>query len=125
MFKTAKTYVIVVAALASFGANAANIGLDNNAWYTSTLADSLIAQGNTVTLVDSYDTASLSQFNAFIQDGNGYFNNAALDSFVLNGGTLVELPWSLGQNSNYGGPLSLTSSTPNSGNSVFSHLLVQ
>lgn len=125
MFKNAKIYVIVAGALASFGANAANIGFANNEWYTSTLANNLVAQGHTVTVVNDYDAASLSQFNAFIQDGNGYFDNAALDSFVLNGGTLVQLPWSLDRNTDYSGalrlisdPSSITYGSPNPGVTV-------
>ena len=101
MFKLARTYVVVVGALASFGANAANIGLTSNFWYTPTLANNLISQGHTVSVVNSYNAASLLSFDAFIQDGNGHFDNAALDSFVFQGGTLIQLPWSLGANYSY------------------------
>ena len=113
MFKFARMHVLVVGALASFGANAANVGLTSNFWYTPTLANNLIAQGHTVSVVNSYNAASLSSFDAFIQDGNGHFDNAALDSFVFGGGTLIQLPWSLGQNYNYSGALNLIG-TPNS-----------
>lgn len=58
MFKLARTYVVVVGALASFGANAANIGLTSNFWYTPTLANNLISQGHTVSVVNSYNAAS-------------------------------------------------------------------
>jgi hypothetical protein len=102
-----KNIIAASIAVVALNAQAANIGITSNSWYTSTLADNLIAQGNTVTVVNSYNAASLSSFDAFIQDGNGYFDNAALDSFVFNGGKLVELPWSLGQNYSYSGQLDL------------------
>jgi hypothetical protein len=113
MFKITRMHVAVVGALASFGANAANVGVTSNFWYTPTLANNLIAQGHTVSVVNSYTAASLSSFDAFIQDGNGHFDNAALDSFVFQGGTLIQLPWSLGQNYSYSGALNLIGNPTN------------
>lgn len=75
-------------------ANAAMVGLGSNFWYTPTLANNLTSQGHTVTLFSSYDAASLAGLDAYIQDGNSYFSATDLDTFVFNGGTLIELPWS-------------------------------
>ena len=74
--------------------HAAVIGLGNNGWYTPTLANNLTAQGHTVQVINQYDAASLNQFDVYIQEGNSHFNANALDSFVFNGGTLIQLPWS-------------------------------
>lgn len=77
--------------------HAAHIGLGSNQFYTSTLASNLKAQGNTVTVVDSYSAASLAGLDVYIQDGNSFFNRNALDDFVFKGGTLIEVPWSFSQ----------------------------
>lgn len=75
-------------------ANAALIGLGNNSWYTPTLANNLTSQGHTVTVLNSYNAATLAGLDVYIQEGNSYFNATDLDSFVFNGGTLIQLPWS-------------------------------
>lgn len=74
--------------------NAASIGVGNNSWYTDTLRQNLIAQGHSVTIYNSYDSSVLSGLDAYIQEGNSFFNAALLDQFVLSGGTLIEIPWS-------------------------------
>jgi len=99
--------VLAAGALAAIGANAANIGMGSNGWFTPTLENNLTGQGNNVTVVDSYTEQSLAGFDVYIQDGNSYFDQAALQSFVFNGGTLLELPWSLNQNDYYSGALNL------------------
>jgi len=91
-----KFAAILLLSLASLSAQvqAATVGLGYGDFYTSTLANNLTAQGHTVTLVNSYDQATLAGFDVYIQDGNSYFNGAALGQFVAGGGLLIELPWS-------------------------------
>lgn len=81
--------------------------MGTNSWFTSTLENKLIGQGYSVSVVNNYTAASLSAFNVYIQDGNSYFDANALAQFVQNGGTLIELPWSLNQNYSYTGALKL------------------
>ena len=68
--------------------------LGDNFWYTNTLENNLIGQGHTVTVVNTYNAVTLAAFDVYIQDGNAHFDAAALDDFVFNGGTLIQLPWS-------------------------------
>jgi hypothetical protein len=67
--------------------------MGSGTYYTPTLENNLTGQGHTVSVVGSYTSGSLSAFDVYIQDGNSFFNSAALDSFVFNGGTLIEVPW--------------------------------
>lgn len=87
---------LAAAALLSFPllVNAATVGIGTGLYYTPTLADNLASQGHTVTVVDTYDAATLAGFDFYIQDGNSHFDGAALDTYVAGGGTLIALPWS-------------------------------
>lgn len=89
-------------AFASFvllsNASAAVIGMGTNSYYTDTLRQNLISQGHSVTLYSSYTAATLAGLDAYIQEGNSFFNAGLLDTFVFNGGTLVEIPWSFTHN---------------------------
>ena len=97
--------ITAVAPLA--GAAPLSIGMGTNPWFTNTLQNKLTGQGYAVSVINSYTAASLSAFNVYIQDGNSYFNQNALTDFVMNGGTLIELPWSLNQNYHFSGNLQL------------------
>lgn len=93
-------------------ANASIIGLGNGNFYTDTLENNLISQGHSATVFNSYDNTVLSGLDVYIQDGNSFFNAAALDTFVFNGGTLIQLPWTFTHN-NY------TAATTITGNRTF------
>src|SRR5690348_16385574 len=80
-------------------ATAAVIGMGTNSWYTDTLRANLVAQGHTVQVLNSYNAATLAGFDAYIQDGNSFFDASLLDQFVFNGGTLIEVPWTFTHNS--------------------------
>ena len=97
--KTLIKWIVALGVVASFGAQATTIGMGSNFWYTPTLANNLTAQGNTVTVYNSYNAATLAGLDVYIQDGNSYFNAADLDAFVFNGGTLIQLPWTFTHNS--------------------------
>jgi hypothetical protein len=97
--------ITAVAPLA--GAAPLSVGMGTNYWFTNTLQNKLSGQGYAVSVVNSYTAASLSAFNVYIQDGNSYFDQNALKQFVMNGGTLIELPWSLNQNYWFSGDLQL------------------
>jgi hypothetical protein len=96
MIRMIQVAVVCMAMLVATAAQvqAAVIGLGSGYWYTNTLQNNLVSQGYTVNLVDSYDSALLSAYDVYIQDGNSYFDAAALDNFVCNGGTLIQIPWS-------------------------------
>lgn len=96
MFKRTAIALASIAVISS--ANAAVIGIGGNNWYTDTLRQNLIAQGNTVNIYTSYTAATLAGLDAYIQDGNNFFNGNLLDTFVFNGGTLIEIPWSFTHN---------------------------
>ena len=81
----------------SAAAQAGTVGIGQSAWYSPVLADTLTAQGNTVSAVNWYNDNVLAGYDVFIQDGNGYFDADALDRFVFGGGTLIALPWSFTQ----------------------------
>lgn len=90
-----KLVVCVAVLVASIGqVHAAVIGIGNGQYYTNTLENNLVAQGHTVNVVGSYTPEVLSAFDVYIQDGNSFFDATYLDTFVFNGGTLIELPWS-------------------------------
>jgi hypothetical protein len=91
MFK--RTALALTSLLLISNASAAVIGIGGNNWYSDTLRQNLIAQGHTVTVYTSYDSAILGGLDAYIQDGNNFFDASLLDSFVFNGGTLIEIPW--------------------------------
>lgn len=81
--------------LTVFGSAQADvIGLGTNSWYTPTLANNLTSQGHSVTVYSNYNAATLAGLDVYIQEGNSYFNASDLDTFVYNGGTLIQLPWS-------------------------------
>lgn len=92
MFK--RTALALASLLILSNASAAVVGIGGNNWYTDTLRQNLIAQGNTVTVYTSYNAATLAGLDAYVQDGNNFFDAAMLDTFVFNGGTLIEIPWS-------------------------------
>lgn len=96
MFK--RTVLAVATLLALSNASAAVVGIGNNSWYTDTLRQNLIAQGHTVNIYNSYSAATLAGLDAYIQDGNSFFDASLLDSFVFNGGTLIEIPWTFTHN---------------------------
>lgn len=79
-------------------ANATVVGIGGNNWYTDTLRQTLIAKGYTVNVYTSYTAATLAGLDAYVQDGNNYFDGSLLDGFVFNGGTLIEIPWTFSHN---------------------------
>ncbi len=93
-----RRFVLLLVLLFASSANAAVIGLGSGTWYTDTLENNLISQGHSVTVYNSYDAATLGGLDVYIQDGNSYFNASLLDSFVFNGGTLIQLPWTFTHN---------------------------
>jgi hypothetical protein len=92
------TTVCLLLILSVAKTNASVVGMGTNFWYTNTLENNLIGQGHTVNVVNSYNAASLSAFDVYIQDGNSHFDASALDNFVFNGGILIQLPWSQSHN---------------------------
>lgn len=87
-------FAIAAVLTAAAGAHAENVGISAGTFYTPALATALTAQGNQVSTVDWYNDNVLSGYDVYIQDGSSYANAAALDRFVYNGGTLIQLPWS-------------------------------
>lgn len=94
-------------ALGASSASAKTIGMGTNDWYTPTLENNLTSQGNTVSVFGSYDAATLNGLDVYIQDGNSYFNESLLEQFVFNGGTLIEVPWSLNWNYSFSNALNI------------------
>jgi hypothetical protein len=80
-------------------ANATVIGIGAPNWYTNTLQNNLTSQGYTVNTYNSYNATTLAGLDVYIQDGNNAFDAAALDAFVFNGGTLIQIPWTFTHNS--------------------------
>ncbi len=74
-------------------ADAASIAIVQGSFYTSNLRNSLIAAGQSVTEISSYTAASLASFDAVIQYGNSFVDFAELETYVSNGGRLIETPW--------------------------------
>ncbi|AXA91923.1 PEP-CTERM sorting domain-containing protein [Massilia sp. YMA4] len=89
-----RNFAAAAALTAAAAAQAGNVGISAGSYYSPTLASALTAQGNTVSAVDWYNDSVLSQYQVYIQDGSSYANADALDRFVFNGGTLIQLPWS-------------------------------
>lgn len=89
-----RNFAIAAALAAATTAQAENVGISAGSYYTPALASALTAQGNQVSTVDWYNDNVLSSYSVYIQDGSSYANPAALDRFVFNGGTLIQLPWS-------------------------------
>jgi hypothetical protein len=116
--KIAAALAITTALAPVAGAAPLSVGMGTNYWFTNTLQNKLSGQGYSVSVIDSYTAASLSAYNVYIQDGNSYFDQDALKQFVVNGGTLIELPWSLNQNYQFSGDLQLMNG-PNWGGSGF------
>lgn len=85
----------VVCSLVGLGAAQAygSIAIVKGSFYTTNLRDDLIAQGETVTEIASYNAASLATFDAVILYGNSYTDMSALEAYVTGGGTLIETPW--------------------------------
>lgn len=86
----AATAMLIAVAIAHAG----NVGISAGDYYSPTLANTLAAQGNSVNAVSWYNDNVLSTYDVYIQDGSSFANAAALDRFVYNGGTLIQLPWS-------------------------------
>jgi hypothetical protein len=86
-----------LALAAAPAAIAANVGIGNGTFYSGTLAQNLAAHGDTVTVFDNYDAQALAGLSVYIMDGNSFVQSALLDTFVYNGGTLIQLPWSFTQ----------------------------
>ena len=86
----AASALLMAAALAHAG----NVGISAGNYYSPTLANTLAAQGNSVSAVSWYNDNVLSTYDVYIQDGSSFADAAALDRFVYNGGTLIQLPWS-------------------------------
>lgn len=82
--------MLMVAAVAQAG----NVGISAGDYYSPTLAKTLTARGNSVNAVSWYNDNVLSTYDVYIQDGSSFADAAALDRFVYNGGTLIQLPWS-------------------------------
>jgi hypothetical protein len=96
MFKRTALAASLLFALAN--ASATVVGIGGNNFYTDTLRQNLMAQGYTVNVYTSYTAATLAGLDAYVQDGNNFFNAGLLDSFVFNGGTLIEIPWTFTHN---------------------------
>ncbi|HLX78016.1 MAG TPA: hypothetical protein VKR27_03965, partial [Acidimicrobiales bacterium] len=74
-------------------AAAANIAIVEGSFYTPDLRNRLVGAGESVTEITSYTAASLASFDAVIHYGNSFVDFAALETYVTNGGILVETPW--------------------------------
>jgi hypothetical protein len=90
---TAGVFALATALVPFVGAKAASVAIIQGSFYTPDLANQLTAQGNTVTLLSSYSAASLSPYDAVVQYGNSFVDQAALTLYVSAGGTLVWTPW--------------------------------
>jgi hypothetical protein len=86
----AATAMLTAAAIAHAG----NVGISAGDYYSPALATTLTARGNSVNAVSWYNDNVLSTYDVYIQDGSSFADAAALDRFVYNGGTLIQLPWS-------------------------------
>lgn len=89
-----KTFAVTVMLTAAAIAHAGNVGISAGDYYSPTLATTLTARGNSVSAVSWYNDNVLSTYDVYIQDGSSFADAAALDRFVYNGGTLIQLPWS-------------------------------
>lgn len=122
MFK--RTALAIASIVFISNASAAVVGIGGNNWYTDTLRQNLIAQGNTVTVYTSYDAATLAGLDAYIQDGNNFFDANLLDSFVFNGGTLIEIPWTFTHNGYTAGTKVFSGRTfADHGSNLFTHTI--
>jgi hypothetical protein len=75
-------------------AQAAVVAIVQGSFYTPDLKNQLIAQGNTVVEIPTYTAASLTGYDAVVMYGNTYTDQAALQTYVNAGGTLILTPWS-------------------------------
>lgn len=89
-----RNFTAAVVLTAAAAAQAENVGISAGSYYSPTLAGALTAQGNNVSSVSWYNDNVLAHYDVYIQDGSSYANADALDRFVFNGGTLIQLPWS-------------------------------
>lgn len=89
-----RTIAVAAAMAAASAVHAENVGISAGSYYSPALASALTGQGNSVSAVDWYNDHVLGQYDVYIQDGSSYADAAALDRFVFNGGTLIQLPWS-------------------------------
>ena len=95
MSKPFATFSAALLLALSAPTQAANVAMGWSWFYTPTLADSLAARGDQVSLLQNYDAELLSAFDVFILDGTASVNAAELDAFVYQGGTLILQPLSL------------------------------
>jgi hypothetical protein len=84
--------VSVFVALAS-PVSASSIAIVKGLHYAPNLRDNLLAAGHPVTEIDTYTAASLAEFDAVFVYGLGFLDFAALETYVFNGGRLIETPW--------------------------------
>jgi len=94
-----KLLSISMVTLATFSgtAFAANIAIIKGNFYSSDLKNQLIAAGDSVTELVSYNATTLSSYDSVIHYGNSFTNTASLESYVQSGGVLILTPWA-GQN---------------------------
>jgi hypothetical protein len=77
----------------SASAHAASVAIVQGGFYTPDLKNALVGAGQTVTEITSYTAATLTGFDAVIQYGNTFVDQAALTTYVNAGGILVSTPW--------------------------------
>lgn len=95
MFKPIGTMTAALLLALSAPTQAADVGMGWSWFYTPTLADTLTARGDNVSVLASYDYDALSAFDVFILDGTARANAADLDRYVHDGGTLILQPLSM------------------------------
>lgn len=95
MLKPLGTLTAALLLALSAPTQAADVGMGWSWFYTPTLADTLTARGDNVSVLTSYDYDTLSAYDVFILDGTARANAADLDQFVYNGGTLILQPLSM------------------------------
>lgn len=95
MLKPIGTMTAALLLALSPSTQAADVGMGWSWFYTPTLADTLTARGDNVSVLASYDYDALSAFDVFILDGTARANAADLDRYVYDGGTLILQPLSM------------------------------
>src|SRR3954452_15736208 len=90
------TLGVVGSGKAAVGASVAIVKGD---FYTANLKNALIAAGHTVTEISTYTAATLASFNAVIQYGNDFLDQAALSTYATGGGRMIDTPWFWNNNS--------------------------
>jgi hypothetical protein len=99
MIRSALVWAAAAAVTVAGSASAQDVALVQGDWYTPNTADFLAGlPGVNVTVIDSYDANSLSAYNYVVHYGNSFYDQAALESFISAGGTLIATPWMVNNN---------------------------